>query len=130
MVQKYHGLLADLLDLLAAQSDARTVKQSMAVALSLTVGLHYKPIPELDLLVLRVLDMAAPLLESEFALFLPVFYHLAAAGGKRVQGPMLSKQLHFRVARLLEGCVTAFERSPASQTGSVSENARLEDASP
>eukprot|EP00930_Biecheleria_cincta_P042926 TRINITY_DN29538_c0_g1_i1.p1 TRINITY_DN29538_c0_g1~~TRINITY_DN29538_c0_g1_i1.p1 ORF type:complete len:5332 (-),score=1004.55 TRINITY_DN29538_c0_g1_i1:66-16061(-) len=109
LAQREFELLADLLEALSGFSESATVKQSTVCALTTTAGKYYKALPELDNFMLRVLDMAVPLLEAEFTLFMPVLYRLAAEGGRRVQGPMLTRQLHLRVARLLEQAVGGVE---------------------
>eukprot|EP00931_Biecheleriopsis_adriatica_P096456 TRINITY_DN7010_c0_g1_i1.p1 TRINITY_DN7010_c0_g1~~TRINITY_DN7010_c0_g1_i1.p1 ORF type:complete len:5389 (-),score=1202.56 TRINITY_DN7010_c0_g1_i1:94-16260(-) len=109
LAQREFELLGDLLEALATYSESGTVKQAMVVALTRTVGKYYKALPELDEFVLRILDMSVPLLDAEFTLFMPVLYRLASEGGRRVQGPMLSRQLHLRVARLLEHAVGGVE---------------------
>ena len=63
LMQKDHALLGELLDQLYAYNESGSVKQSMVVTLALTAGQYYKPTPELDEFVLRILDLAAPLLE-------------------------------------------------------------------
>lgn len=109
LAQREYELLADLLEALSMFQEAAVVKQCMVVALTRTVGKHYKALPELDLFLLRILDMSIPLLDAEFTLYMPVLYKLAIEGGRRVQGPMLSRQIHLRVARLLEQAVAGLE---------------------
>lgn len=109
LAQREYELLADLLESLSMFQEAAVVKQCMVVALTRTVGKHYKALPELDLFLLRILDMSIPLLDAEFTLYMPVLYKLAIEGGRRVQGPMLSRQIHLRVARLLEQAVAGLE---------------------
>eukprot|EP00438_Fugacium_kawagutii_P019114 Skav204377 [mRNA] locus=scaffold4897:75811:102111:- [translate_table: standard] len=107
LAQREYELLADLLEALAMFQEAEeqqkrreaAVKQCMVVALTRTVGKHYKALPELDLFLLRILDMSIPLLDAEFTLYMPVLYKLALEGGRRVQGPMLSRQIHLRVVK-------------------------------
>eukprot|EP00434_Breviolum_minutum_P015710 symbB.v1.2.013842.t1/scaffold958.1/size148862/8 len=53
--------------------------------------------------------MSIPLLDAEFTLYMPVLYKMALEGGRRVQGPMLSRKIHLRVARLLEQAVAGLE---------------------
>ncbi|CAJ1411290.1 unnamed protein product, partial [Effrenium voratum] len=93
------------------------VKQCMVVALTRTVGKHYKALPELDDFILRMLDMSVPLLDAEFTLYMPVLYKLASEG-TRVQGPMLTRNIHLRVARLLEQAVAG--PTACTRGGSVS----------
>lgn len=110
MLQQEHSLLADLLEQLLLYSEAAYVRQAMAVTLTQTVGKHYKgPQEETDQFVLRILGLAPGLLEGEFTLFLPVLQRLCVLGGKRVQAPLLERQLHMRVARVLESEVIHLE---------------------
>lgn len=109
LLQRESALLGDLLEQLYTYSESGTVKQSMVVVLAQTAGVHYKAIPELDEFVLRMLDLASPLLESEFELFFPVLHRLALQGGKRVRAPLLARQLHMRVARILEDNMVLIE---------------------
>lgn len=109
LAQREYELLADLLEALSTFQESAAVKQCMVVALTRTVGKHYKALPELDDFLLRILDMSIPLLDAEFTLYMPVLYKLAIEGGRRVQGPMLSRQIHLRVARLLEQAVAGLE---------------------
>ncbi|CAE8638442.1 unnamed protein product, partial [Polarella glacialis] len=117
LAQREFELLGNLLESLATYNETATVKTSMVVTLTKTVGKFYKALPELDEFVLRVLDLAVPLLEAEFTLFMPVLYRLASEGGRRVQGPMLGRQLHLRVARLLEQAVAGMESDATKIVG-------------
>ncbi|OLP91162.1 hypothetical protein AK812_SmicGene27174 [Symbiodinium microadriaticum] len=79
LAQREHELLAELLE--------AAVKQCMVVALTRTVGKHYKALPELDDFILytghiwRILDMSVPLLDAEtFTLYMPVLYKMASEG--------------------------------------------------
>ncbi|CAE7560880.1 unnamed protein product [Symbiodinium sp. CCMP2456] len=109
LAQREHELLAELLEALSQFSESAAVKQCMVVALTRTVGKHYKALPELDDFILRILDMSVPLLDAEFTLYMPVLYKVASEGGRRVQGPMLTRHIHLRVARLLEQAVAGVE---------------------
>jgi len=117
LAQREFQLLGDLLEALSQFSESATVKQAMVVGLTRTVGKYFKALPELDEFVLRVLDMAVTLLDAEFTLFMPVLYRLASEGGRRVQGPMLTRSLHLRVARLLEQAVAGAEADQTKIAG-------------
>jgi hypothetical protein len=109
LAQKEHRLLGDLLEALSRYVESATVKQSMVATLALTIGRFYKPLGEFDGLILRVLDMAPPLLEGQFEWFVPVLHRLAAAGGMKVQAPIINKKLHMRMARMMEDNVSEVE---------------------
>ncbi|CAE7942874.1 unnamed protein product, partial [Symbiodinium necroappetens] len=64
LAQREHELLAELLEALSQFSESAAVKQCMVVALTRTVGKHYKALPELDDFILRILDMSVPLLDA------------------------------------------------------------------
>jgi len=121
VIQQEHQLLGDILEHMAHYVEAGTVKQCMVVSLALAAGRYYKAVPELDTFVLRVLDLAHSLLEGQFELFMPVLHRMAAVGGRRVQGPILAKHLHMRLARLLEEEVESLEASikATKRTGAV-----------
>jgi hypothetical protein len=67
--------------------------------------------------VLRILDMAPPLLEGEFEWFLPVLHHLARVGGFKVKTSIINKKLHMRLARMMEDDVVALETALRTKEG-------------
>jgi hypothetical protein len=117
LAQKEHRLLGDLLEAMSRYVESATVKQSMVATLSLTAGKFYKPLQEQDSFVLRILDMAPPLLEGEFEWFLPVLHHLARVGGFKVKTSIINKKLHMRLARMMEDDVVALETALRTKEG-------------
>lgn len=111
LTQKEHVLLGELLEQLSKFNESGTIKACMVAALARTAGVFYKALPELDEFMLRVFEISAPLLESEFVLFFPVLHRFAKQGGKRAKGPMVHSHLHMRVARIMEQQMTLVERT-------------------
>eukprot|EP00928_Gymnodinium_smaydae_P099166 TRINITY_DN9391_c0_g1_i2.p1 TRINITY_DN9391_c0_g1~~TRINITY_DN9391_c0_g1_i2.p1 ORF type:complete len:2727 (-),score=688.67 TRINITY_DN9391_c0_g1_i2:97-8277(-) len=109
LLQSEYELLGDLIEQLIGYSETGYVKQCTTVVLAQTLGLNYKALPQLDNFVLRVLDMAPMLLEGEFELFLPILHRICFYGGKRIQHPVIIRQLHMRVARIMEAQVNIME---------------------
>eukprot|EP00929_Paragymnodinium_shiwhaense_P112708 TRINITY_DN80975_c0_g1_i1.p1 TRINITY_DN80975_c0_g1~~TRINITY_DN80975_c0_g1_i1.p1 ORF type:complete len:3310 (+),score=790.33 TRINITY_DN80975_c0_g1_i1:1463-9931(+) len=109
LLQQQYELLGNYLEQLNTYAEAAFVKQAMVVTLVVTVGMHYKAMPELDNFVLRVLDLAPVMLENEFTLFVPVLYRVCQFGGKRVQMPLLQRGVHLRLSRILENDVAELE---------------------
>lgn len=116
LMQKETGLLVELLVRLHEYSEAAFVRQSMVVILTQTVS-FYNGAPALDELVCRIVDLAQPLLEHEFLLFMPVLHRVASVGGRRVHPIIYEAQLHMRLARILEGAVSEVEAAGRAHAG-------------
>jgi hypothetical protein len=109
LTQTEHEILGDLLEQLTIYTESPVVQQSIVIALSFTLGKHYRNLPKLDPFVLRVMGMVSQLLNREFIVFFPLLQRLAVYGGKRIQQLMLDKGTHFQVLKILEPCIVARE---------------------
>jgi hypothetical protein len=109
LTQTEHEILGDLLAELTIYTESSIIQQSIVIALSLTLGKHYRNLPKLDPFVLKVMDMVSGLLNREFFVFFPLLHRLAVYGGKRIQQLMITKGTHFQVLKILEPCIVVRE---------------------